>query len=167
MACFVPGPSWTCKKASGETWHFKPSAQKLPSSYGNVDYALAQALREAADLPCIGLTYDIACQYLINLRKRFDAKFPHYAPLVPRILGLVPKMHLVGHKDDCRYRFSLNYTPGVGHTAGELIETVWHELNQANGSAKEMNPGHRHNFLDDMYGDWNWKKIQNMCETVG
>ncbi|KAF8581683.1 hypothetical protein K439DRAFT_1353185, partial [Ramaria rubella] len=76
----------------------------------------------------------------------------------------VPKMHLVGHKDDCWYRHPLNYTHGAGRTAGELIETVWHELNQANGSAKEMNPGHRHDFLDDMYGDWNWNKMQKMIQ---
>ncbi|KAF8511104.1 hypothetical protein JB92DRAFT_3118385 [Gautieria morchelliformis] len=134
--------------------------------YANADYALAQALRECHSLQEVGLTYDVACQYMVHLVTRFQQHFPHMVPVVSRMTALIPKMHLAGHKLDCGYRWSLNFTPGVGRTCGELIETVWSELNQANGSVKEMNHGHRHDTLDDLYSDWNWSKVQNMSDSL-
>jgi hypothetical protein len=76
--------------------------------------------------------------------------------------GCVPKMHLQGHKDDCQYRYSFNFTPGVGCTCGELIETAWSEGNQTAGSTKEENDGHRHDSLDDFHNYWNWEKAHKM-----
>jgi hypothetical protein len=97
---------------------------------------------------------------MVNILKHFQEMFPELKPIISQIIAGIPKMHL---QVDCAYGFSLNYIKGAGRTAGELIETVWAELNQANGSAKEMNAGHRHDFLDDMYGNWNWNKVQTMC----
>ncbi|KAF8527717.1 hypothetical protein JB92DRAFT_3093208 [Gautieria morchelliformis] len=134
--------------------------------YANADYALAQALRECTSLQDVGLTYDVACQYMVHLVTRFRQHFPTLVPVVSRMTALIPKMHLAGHKLDCGYRWSLNFTYGVGRTCGELIETVWSELNQANGSVKEMNHGHRHDTLDDLYSDWNWSKVQNMSDSL-
>ncbi|KAF8511873.1 hypothetical protein JB92DRAFT_2724720, partial [Gautieria morchelliformis] len=91
--------------------------------------------------------------------------FPTLVPVVSQMTALIPKMHLARHKLDCRYRWSLNFTYGVGRTCGELIETVWSELNQPNGSIKEMNHGHYHDTLDDLYSDWNWSKVQNMSQS--
>ncbi|KAF8520555.1 hypothetical protein JB92DRAFT_2786172 [Gautieria morchelliformis] len=134
--------------------------------YANVDYALAQALRECTSLQDVGLTYDVACQYMVHLVTRFRQHFPTLVPVVFRMTALIPKMHLAGHKLDCGYRWSLKFTYGMGRTCGELIETVWSELNQANGSVKEMNHGHRHDTLDDLYSDWNWSKVQNMRDSL-
>ncbi|KAF8589210.1 hypothetical protein K439DRAFT_1333200 [Ramaria rubella] len=130
--------------------------------YANVDYALTQALREAVHLPFLGFMYDVTCQYIVNIRKCFKQSFPHLVPTLWRILPPIPKMHLQGSKDDCMYAFSLNYLEGAGQTSGKLVETVWHELNDTNGSTIEMNAGHCHDYLDDMYGDWNWNKVQKI-----
>jgi Kyakuja-Dileera-Zisupton transposase len=50
-------------------------------------------------------------------------------------------MHINNHKDDCMYRYSFNYTPGVGCTCGEGIETTWAEADQTAGSTKKENRG--------------------------
>ncbi|KAJ7282279.1 hypothetical protein C8J57DRAFT_974891, partial [Mycena rebaudengoi] len=53
------------------------------------------------------LTHYIACQYSINLVKRFmdpKSKFPERVRDAVKQLGMfVPKLHLKGHKDDCQY----------------------------------------------------------------
>lgn len=64
--------------------------------------------------------------------------------------------------DECIYRFSLNYTPCMGNTCGEGIETSWAEGNQATGSTKKENRGQRHDTLDDLHSYWNWQKLVKM-----
>ncbi|KAJ7479061.1 hypothetical protein FB451DRAFT_1031983 [Mycena latifolia] len=80
----------------------------------------------------------------------------------PQAALLVPKMHLQGHKDDCRYHWSLNWTKWMDRTDGERIEGNWAEAKQAGGMTKEMNAGHRHDTLNDFFNDWNWIKVQNL-----
>ena len=111
------------------------------------------------------MTYDIACQYLKNLSRRLSKNFPQQHQLLEllnRTTFAVPKLHVAGHKYDCQYRYSLNYIDGAGRMAGELIETAWAEANNIGPSTREMNPGHRHDVLNDFYGDWNWRKVQRM-----
>lgn len=105
------------------------------------------------------VAYDIGCQYCRHFCDRMYASFPGLRKFAKRIEFLVGKMHLQGHKYDCQYRYSFNYTEGSGRTDGEEIERFWSELIQAAGSTKQMNPGHRHDTLDDFIGDWNWTKL--------
>lgn len=79
---------------------------------------------------------------------------------------LVPKKHLDGHKEDCRYRFSFNYTKGTGRSHGEGIEQGWFESKQAGGSTRQMNHGHRHDTLNDINNDWNWTKLQDLGDYL-
>jgi len=39
---------------------------------------------------------------------------------------------------------------------------MWSEGNQAAGSTKEMNEGHRHDILDEFHGYWNWTKTHRL-----
>ena len=73
-------------------------------------------------------------------------------------------MHINNHREDCIYRHSFNYTPGIGYTYGEGIEMTWAEANQTVGSMKKENNGHRHNSLDDFHGYWSWEKVIKMGE---
>ncbi|KAJ6489120.1 hypothetical protein C8R45DRAFT_929812 [Mycena sanguinolenta] len=135
--------------------------------YANTDYAVRGVLRNLHLIRTLLLTYDIACQYSIHFVEQFknavkDGIFPSS---VLAIL-LVPKMHLQGHKDDCRYRWSLNWTKGMGRTDGERIEGTWAETKQAGGMTKEMNAGHRHDTLNDFFNDWNWIKVQNLATSL-
>jgi Kyakuja-Dileera-Zisupton transposase len=119
-------------------------------------------LEQHKGLPYINFSYDIECQHSVNRIKRFEEWFPHLVPVVQRTVGCIPKMHISNHKDDCMYRHSFNYTPYVGCTCGEGIETTWAEANQTAGSTKKENRGHRHDTLDDFHSYWNWEKIVKM-----
>ncbi|KAF6743234.1 hypothetical protein DFP72DRAFT_828383 [Ephemerocybe angulata] len=77
---------------------------------------------------------------------------------------LVPKMHLSGHKEDCRYRYLLNYQDGAGHLHGEGIEPTWAETKQSGGSTQHMNHGHHHDTINDFHNYWNWQKVRLMRE---
>ena len=110
------------------------------------------------------LCYDIWCQYSKKLKQRFTRHFPKIAPILDRLRGAVPKMHIKGHVLYCQLLWSFNYLPYSGETCGEMIETSWAENNQTAGSTKEMNEGHRHDALDDFFGYWNWTKFHEMCE---
>lgn len=107
------------------------------------------------------IAYDIGCQYCRHFVERISASFPDIEQYAELIEFLVGKMHLQGHIYDCQYRYSFNYTSGTGRTDGEEIERFWSEIIMAAGSTKQMNPGHRHDTLDDLIGDWNWIKL---CE---
>ncbi|KAF7975232.1 hypothetical protein HWV62_10194 [Athelia sp. TMB] len=134
--------------------------------FANTDYALAQTLWLAQFIRWITLTYDINCQYGVKLVKRFEAHFPHLAHIAERLTLLIGKMHLRGHKEDCQYRYSLNYTESCGRVSGEAIEGSWGEAKQAGGSTKEMNHGHRHDTLTDFQNDWNMKKLQDLANYL-
>ena len=114
------------------------------------------------------LAYDINCQYGIHLVDRFRKSFPGLVGVVERLVLLVGKMHLRGHKDDCQYRFSLNYTDCCARTAGEALEGSWAEAKQAGASTKEMNPGHRHDTITDYQNHWNITKLRGLraCSQV-
>jgi hypothetical protein len=140
-------------------------------SYANADFALAHALRRytmhhsiqgAKFFQQILQTYNVACQYYVNLKARFADNFPDLADFIDLMRLLVPKMHLDGHKVDCRYRFSLNYFKGAGRGHGEGIEASWAESKQSGGSTRQMNHGHRHDTLNDFHNYWNWTKLQGL-----
>ncbi|KAF6764485.1 hypothetical protein DFP72DRAFT_799713 [Ephemerocybe angulata] len=141
--------------------------------FGNADFALARALRRFLPALTLGrakffkhivVTYDVACQYFVKLKERFKLSFPlsDVSVMVDMIHMLVPKMHLAGHKEDCRYRFSLNYFDGAGRLHGEGIEPSWAETKQSGGSTQHMNHGHRHDTIIDFHNYWNWRKNRMM-----
>ena len=133
------------------------------NKYANVDYVLAEVLRTKKDNAAIEILYDIACQYGIHLLDRFANKFPDLEPVVRRVRMFVPKMHLVlGHNEDCQYRFSLSYHACCARSSGENVETVWAPAKKTGAFTREMNGGHRHETLDAIHGDWNWRKVQHM-----
>jgi len=132
------------------------------NSFVNTDYALAHALSGADNLRWIRLSYDIWCSYHKNLKKRFSQHFPHAAKLLDNMQGAIPKMHIKNHIEACQLLWAFNYLGYTGETCGELIETCWSEGNQAAGSTKEMNDGHRHDMLDEYHGYWNWTKTHRL-----
>ncbi|KAJ3569745.1 hypothetical protein NP233_g4852 [Leucocoprinus birnbaumii] len=135
-------------------------------AYARTDYALAHALSltEGPRYQYIMLSYDIWCQYSVNLQSRFanNEKLAPYAPLIPNIRGAIPKMHISGHGVGCQINESFLYKPYSAMTCGEGIESAWAEQNFAAGSTKEQNAGHRHDTLDDYNGYWNWTKVHQL-----
>ncbi|KAG9125670.1 hypothetical protein FRC07_006686 [Ceratobasidium sp. 392] len=133
--------------------------------YAYGDYAVAsfiQYITREGPLK-IGLTYDIWCQWYKNLLDRAKSlppglKFPEWLDLV----GGIPKFHLMGHKQACYDRFSLNYMQYVGRIEGEGCERAWAYLNETAGSTSEMSPGFRHDTINYLMADWNYTKMIGM-----
>ncbi|CAK5277856.1 unnamed protein product, partial [Mycena citricolor] len=117
---------------------------KKGEAFSLTDYALVFALAEAWTLRWVLVTYDIWCQYHVNLRKRIEHWFPSMAWLFTLVVlsGAIGKMHILNHQAEF----------------GEMIEAGWAEHNLAAGSSKEENDGNRHDSIDDISGSWNWDK---------
>lgn len=128
--------------------------------YINMDYLFLSSL-SYTDLLLIIVSYDIVCQWAINLWKRMKTYQPHlHLDTTDRkFVFLVPKFHLPAHVSRCQTAFSFNFTPHVGQTDGEAPERGWADINPVASSTREMGPGSRRDTLDDHFGDWNWKKI--------
>lgn len=131
--------------------------------YANMDYLFFSTLLGTALLTFV-VSYDICCQWSINLWKRMQLFPPDYHLDTSRLkfTFVVPKFHLNAHVAKCQTSYSLNYTPFVGRTDGEAPERGWADINRVASSTKEMGPGSRRDTLDDHFADWNHKKIVGM-----
>ncbi|OCH85161.1 hypothetical protein OBBRIDRAFT_740369 [Obba rivulosa] len=127
-----------------------------------MDFALAGALAGLKELLLLLFTYDMSCQYIAHLLDHFKERFPDLVPLIERIKLLLPKMHMLAHKEFCQIVYALCYTWGTGMTTGESVEQPWAELNQARVTTREMSLGSRHDALNDMFNYWNWQKAENL-----
>ena len=66
------------------------------------------------------ISYDIVCQWSINLKERMFA-FDHHFFLfdgVTQVKFFVPKFHLPAHISVCLSNYSFNYGKGVGLSIG-------------------------------------------------
>ncbi|KAH7909277.1 hypothetical protein BJ138DRAFT_1115126 [Hygrophoropsis aurantiaca] len=137
--------------------------------YCNMDYVFFSALAPLLLLSVV-ISYDIACQWKVNLWERMDG-----LPLELQVsltfsavsfsFG-IPKFHAPAHAASCGIPHSLNLMPGVGRTDGEGIERNWAEMNRVANSTKEMGPGSRHDTLDDHFGHHNWRKYVTLGTTL-
>ena len=117
--------------------------------------------------------YDINCQYRIKYNKRMEDIRTKFGALdsvpkepLPPTIAAVGKFHLPAHIPSCRFKFSYNFLPGVGMTDGEANERTWPAMNSLASRTKEMGPGHRHDVINDAYGDWNVRRVHNTRESL-
>ncbi|KAJ7447609.1 hypothetical protein B0H11DRAFT_1744856 [Mycena galericulata] len=135
--------------------------------YINMDYMFFRSIA-GTDLVRFFVSYDIACQWHINIMNRM-ATYEAELQMVDDkkfIVFLVPKFHLPAHIEECNLRFSFNLMPEVGQTDGEAPERGWANANPLAGSTKEMGPGARRDMLNQHFNDWNWKKIVALGRTM-
>lgn len=130
-----------------------------------MDYIFFSAITPILFLSVI-ISYDIACQWKLNLARRID-KLPEHlrvplAFVVSSFIFGIPKFHAPAHSIPCAIPHSLNLMPGVGRTDGEGIERNWSEINRVANSTKEMGPGARHDTIDDHFGHHNFRKFMGL-----
>ncbi|KAK0501996.1 hypothetical protein EDD18DRAFT_1100491 [Armillaria luteobubalina] len=82
------------------------------------------------------------------------------------LVYLVPKFHLPGHIKDCQERYCMSFHIHVGKNDGEAPERSWAISNGVAASTREMGPGHRHEKLDQHFGDFNWQKNVSQGDTL-
>ncbi|KAJ7687974.1 hypothetical protein B0H16DRAFT_1753198 [Mycena metata] len=137
--------------------------------YANMDYILLSALL-GITLVALTISYDIACQWKINLATR-AAKIEKDADLSTRLEDFeiqfaLPVWHAAAHEVTCQMENSLSYTAGVGRTDGEGIERTWAILNPLGFSTKEMGAGARHDVLENKVDHINWEKNIGQGDTL-
>lgn len=140
---------------------------KVGEKFALNDLSLAGALGPSPHpaLPRF-LLCDKGCQYGVRLTARFEKTFPNLSSIVGDMNVLVNKMHLQGHQEDCRFRFSPQYTVGCGRTDGEGVERPWPHSNETAKITKDQNPGHRKDTFDDTNSDWNYRKLIDMVSSL-
>ncbi|KAF7308657.1 CxC2 domain-containing protein [Mycena chlorophos] len=136
--------------------------------FGNMDYILGAFLRHVNALLRKIFSYDIACQWSIELEQRLRRLPEHVRQhLASELVQFaVPKMHIKGHILPCQIRYSLALLLGAGQTDGEGIERLWAAIAGVAGSTKVSGPGTRSDQLDDHWQFWNWQKLVGMAETL-
>ncbi|TEB10416.1 hypothetical protein FA13DRAFT_1653193 [Coprinellus micaceus] len=135
--------------------------------YCNMDYFLVKSLAKSA-LKMFIISYDIACQWSLNLLDRIR-KIDTTSPLLSpdcTIRFAVPKFHLPAHIPACRNKFAFMLTPGAGLGDGEAPERGWGEANPLGPATREMGPGTRRDTLDFNFGDYNWRKIIKLGSSL-
>ena len=139
-----------------------PYCVLINGRYANMDYTFASAIR-STQLRLIAISYDIACQWFINL---FNRMLNWPKDLRPRpglnLCPLIPKFHEPAHLDKGHEQYSFNLAEGVGLSDGECPERVWGYHNTLAGSTRTMGPGTRDDVLDNNFADWNWLKYSSM-----
>jgi hypothetical protein len=99
-------------------------------------------------LLAIAISYDIVCQWKINIKERMERlparlteQAPELPPITERLSFGLPVWHASAHKQDCQVTYSLRYQRGMVHTDREGIERSWLCINGQSLSTKEMGPG--------------------------
>ena len=114
------------------------------------------------------VTYDIACQWSINLFKCVSSFPSHLQMALPEddLAYGIPKLHFASHESRDHSKFSLNHKPGAARTDGEGIERRWWFVQPIAAATLGMGPGRRHSVLEDQWGYSNWRKYVNMRKSI-
>lgn len=140
----------------------------MSTRYSNMDYIFASGIQTFLALTTILISYDIACQWFVNLYSRVANHWPAKLkiPETIKLIPAIPKLHEPMHEAKNHQTFSLNFVPGAGLSDMEVPERFWSPHNPLSNSTKVQGPGSRHDILDDHFGFWNWLKYVSMGLTL-
>jgi len=127
-----------------------------------MDWIFASGVAHFGALMNIIISYDIACQWFVNLAKRMSEwpasqRLPNVTALTP----LVPAFHLPAHKDENHEEFDTRLCEGLGMLDLEAIERLWAAIGMLGLATRTMAPASRQLVLDDNFGFYNWLKYHN------
>ena len=134
----------------------------------NIDYALCEALKTMAvgDGDKVMIIYDVMCQYHIHLWERINQNPFLSLPEKVQLLMAIGLFHVHGHQDSCLFRFATSFIPGAGMVDGEILESLWAQLNDISRSTRTSTLAHRTEVLDDHMNYSNWNKMVNIVSFV-
>ncbi|KIJ05124.1 hypothetical protein PAXINDRAFT_21594 [Paxillus involutus ATCC 200175] len=96
----------------------------------NMDYALCPTLGKLEGMPRAAVIYDIACQFNVHFGARVSrSNYLKFSNTIQIIWG-IGLFHIHGHQDVCLSRYSPDLIPGIGKVDGEVLETLWSQLNE-------------------------------------
>ncbi|PPQ94148.1 hypothetical protein CVT25_008016 [Psilocybe cyanescens] len=130
----------------------------------NIDYALLQAIKSTHVEPEQGLLliYDIVCAWIVHV---FD-RIGHLLPAGLIIDKAIDLFHVHGHKDICFFRFASTFIPGAAIVAGQILESLWLNLNAISTLVRTASLAHQEEVLDNHATDSNYKKMLGMTKVL-
>ncbi|KAJ7704630.1 hypothetical protein B0H14DRAFT_2416236 [Mycena olivaceomarginata] len=135
--------------------------------FANMDFIVMGALAGFA-LMWLTISYDISCQWKINLAKR-NAMMPDDMKLpldTIKVQCALPVWHASSHEEECSSANSLSFKPGVGKSDGEGVERTWAVLNPASYHTKDMGKGNRMDTLEDKIDSHNYLKNLGLGDAL-
>ena len=124
-----------------------------------MDYSICQALKCFPQHLIALIIYDICCQWIIHFCERIsESEFLELCASI-EIVGAVGKFHLAAHIPECFHKFTLNFIEGAGEVDGEILETLWSDMDEVAGLAQAMSVAHHQEVIDDNMNDSNWRKM--------
>ena len=130
----------------------------------NLNFVLLKALKFISidDDQGLLLIYDITCQYSIYLAERIGhLLLPGLA--IDQAINL---FHVHAHKDDCFFQFATTFIPGAAIIAGQIIKSLWLNLNGISPTVQTATLLHQAKMLSDPACDSNHKRMLSMSETL-
>lgn len=110
------------------------------------------------------VSYDIACQWFINLRCHQANDWPSHMrlSLTLDLIPMIPVFHYPAHQTKGHNEYNPRLVVGNGTSDNEGIERIWGSHNALGPSTKAMGPETRQLVLDDNFNSWNWFKYIGM-----
>ncbi|KAF9489712.1 hypothetical protein BDN71DRAFT_1401167 [Pleurotus eryngii] len=126
----------------------------------NVNWVLLQSLKYSNMDPEQGLLffYDITCQYS-NL---FQRQISHWLPIGLDTDFAIGQFHVYGHKENCLFHFLSMFIPQSGVVIGEILESLWANLNAVTPAMRTATLTHQAEMLDNHICNSNHKKALNI-----
>lgn len=115
-----------------------------------MDFIFWSAIKDAR-VEEVTLSYDVGCQYKINLKERQKILLLplQQTPTSPDVAMVLPIWYGNVHKPKCKTVNSLLYHDGGGKSDSKAPERLWAILNQIVWQTKEMQPEVRHDAIED------------------
>lgn len=114
------------------------------------------------DLADVFVTYDIGCQWRINLLGKRYGDVPEELQYkeddMPTIHVSLPVFHSACHDEKCGSAESCRHKMWAAMTDGEGVERIWARFNELASATKEMHQDVRHDALEDAIDHHNWSK---------
>ncbi|KAJ7582441.1 hypothetical protein C8J56DRAFT_894348 [Mycena floridula] len=132
-----------------------------------MDYIFFSAIMGCM-LGSIFLTYNIACQYCVNLEarnKHLPLKLQHNFTKT-EIRSVLPIWHSDVHWLKCHSQNLVQYQEGAAKTDGEAPERFWGGTNEISYATKEMGEGTQHDAIEDRLDYHNHQKNIKLGNTL-
>jgi hypothetical protein len=112
--------------------------------------------------------YDVNCIHCVNFEKRVRRN-PNFLSFPFGEIQLVPaigEFHICGHLPKCFPRFSPHFVEDAGINDGEILESLWAEINEISPSCSTSSLPNRTEVLDDHFNSSNFRKGTGIGNTI-
>ncbi|KAK0491728.1 hypothetical protein EDD18DRAFT_1109479 [Armillaria luteobubalina] len=106
-----------------------------------MDFGYLSAIKCFDGIPWVVTSYNIACQWSINLDKCIEIYGDHMRPQIPNSLYLVPKFHLPGHIEECQEKYCMSFHTKFTKSLPQQDVAKWTEIVEAwEADRTKLNP---------------------------